>query len=69
MISKKSLKVIKDIHNYIDGEWVTMEGTFGDWSDEFREGFKKAYEDVKRANKTNFLRVKALLAGLDKEIK
>jgi len=69
MLSKKSIKVIKDIHNYIDNEWVIMDGTFWDWSDEFKEGFKKAYEDVNKANKTNFLKIKYLLTGLDKEVK
>lgn len=67
MISKKSLKVINAIYNYIDKEWVTMEGTFcQDWSDEYRAGFERAYKDVTQANKINFLRVKALLAGLDR---
>ena len=72
MISKKSLKVIEDIYNYIDNEWVTMEG---DWdkknkpSTDFRKGFKKAFEDTKRANRSNFYKIKYLLIGLDKELK
>jgi hypothetical protein len=72
MISKKSAKVIKNIFDYIDNEWVTMEGT---WSSEkkhskdFMRGFKKAKQDVERANRHNFTMIRGMLAGLDKERK
>jgi hypothetical protein len=35
----------------------------------FMRGFKKAHEDIERANKGNFRKIRYLLTGLDKELK
>lgn len=72
MVSKKSAKVIKEIFDYIDNEWVTMEGDWDSTSEpskDFREGFEKAKEDVDRANRHNFIMIRGMLAGLNKERK